>query len=335
MPRSRGVIENLPMIALLGSSGYIGTRFRNYMDAEGLPWTAIRRSDTDTFDAHGLTNTLSQINAEFLINCAGYTGKPNVDACEDHKAECLMGNAVLPGTVAKACESVGIPFGHVSSGCIFTGVRHDGRGFSEEDRPNFSFRQNNCSFYSGTKALGEEALADARRCFIWRPRVPFDNTTHPRNYLQKLLTYERLLEAENSLTQLDDFVRACIDCYRLRIPFGIYNLTNPGSVRTSEITRLLQEYGIVSRNFSFFADEAEFMAIAARAPRSNCVLDSSKAVNAGLRLSPIEDALRCCLASWEGKRTLIRSQQMIQPTHSAAQLTKTSTPLRPRASNMK
>ena len=39
---------------------------------------------------------------EFLINAAGYTGKPNVDACELHKADCLMGNAVLPGIIAQA-----------------------------------------------------------------------------------------------------------------------------------------------------------------------------------------------------------------------------------------
>ena len=43
------------------------------------------------------------LESEFLINAAGYTGKPNVDACELHKHECLFGNAVLPGIVADAC----------------------------------------------------------------------------------------------------------------------------------------------------------------------------------------------------------------------------------------
>ena len=58
---------------------------------------------------------------EFLINAAGYTGKPNVDACELHKTECLFGNAVFPGLVAQACNEAGVPWGHVSSGCIYTG----------------------------------------------------------------------------------------------------------------------------------------------------------------------------------------------------------------------
>ncbi len=261
--------------------------------------TLPSRADLNIFDPVDLARALDDLSADFLINCAGYTGKPNVDACENDKSACLMGNAVLPGVVAKACREVGIPFGHVSSGCIFTGQARDGQGFTEEDEPNFSFRQNNCSFYSGTKALGEEVLAAESRCYIWRLRIPFDNQSHPRNYLQKLMTYERLLEAENSLSHLDEFVQACLDSVQRQIPYGIYNLTNPGSIRTSEITKLIAEYGLVAKPFSFFRDEEEFMRVAAKTPRSNCVLDATKALQAGLNLSPIEDVLRRSLAAWE------------------------------------
>jgi dTDP-4-dehydrorhamnose reductase len=219
-----------------------------------------------------------------------------------------MGNAVLPGVVAKACREVGIPFGHVSSGCIFTGQSRDGQGFTEDDEPNFSFRQNNCSFYSGTKALGEEVLAAESRCYIWRMRIPFDNQNHPRNNLRKLMTYERLLEAENSLSHLDEFVQACLDSVQRQIPYGIYNLTNPGSVRTSDVTKLIAEYGLASKPVSFFRDEEEFMRVAAKTPRSNCVRDSTKALKAGLNLSPIEDVLRRSLASWESARCTVASE---------------------------
>jgi hypothetical protein len=41
------------------------------------------------------------------------------------------------------------------------------------------------------------------------------------------------------------------------------------------------------------------MTIAARAPRSNCVLDSTKAVNAGLPITPIELALENALKNWK------------------------------------
>ncbi len=55
-----------------------------------------------------------------------------------------------------------------------TGSRPDGSGFTEEDAPNFTFRQNNCSFYSRTKALGEEVLTSYQR-LIWRVWIFFTN----------------------------------------------------------------------------------------------------------------------------------------------------------------
>ena len=64
-------------------------------------------------------------------------GKPNVDACEDAKYDCLQGNAVLPGIIREVCEDLKIPWGHVSSGCVYSGRRSDGKGWTEEDEPNF------------------------------------------------------------------------------------------------------------------------------------------------------------------------------------------------------
>ncbi len=189
-------------------------------------------------------------------------------------------------------------WGHVSSGCIYTGRRSDGQGFTENDPPNFSFRQNNCSFYSGTKALGEEILAGVPNVYLWRLRIPFSNVDSPRNYLTKLMRYRTLLEAENSLSHLGEFTAAAIDCFEKRVPYGVYNLTNPGSVWTSEVVKLIQGAGVSNKAFEFFSSESEFMQKAAKTPRSNCVMDSRKAIAAGLTLKPIEVALEQSLMTW-------------------------------------
>jgi dTDP-4-dehydrorhamnose reductase len=235
---------------------------------------------------------------EFLINAAGYTGRPNVDACEFHKSECLAGNAVLPGIVAQACEAANVPWGHVSSGCIYIGSRPDGSGFTEEDAPNFSFRQNNCSFYSGTKALGEEVLAGYSNVYIWRVRIPFDQFENPRNYLSKLMRYSRLLDATNSISELQEFVEASLLCWEMRVPFGIYNMTNPGSVTTREVVDLIKKSGVCDREFSFFSSEEEFMRAAAITPRSNCVMNSDKLRGAGIPLTEVHEAIERDLRNW-------------------------------------
>jgi dTDP-4-dehydrorhamnose reductase len=286
------------MIVLLGATGYVGSAFSQLLQQKSIASIGVSRSQVDYTDADRLHQFLKETNASFLINCAGYTGKPNVDACEKDKAECLFGNAVLAGRVRQACERAGIPWGHVSSGCIFTGRRADGEGFHEVDAPNFSFRTDNCSFYSGTKALGEEILSDCDSCYVWRLRIPFNEHDSPRNYITKLLRYRRLLDAENSLSQLQDFVSASLECWLRRVPYGIYNVTNTGSVTTREVVAMMQKNMCPDQSFDFFETEEEFMAIAAKTPRSNCVLDNSKIRATGIPIRSVHEALEWSMRNW-------------------------------------
>ena len=276
------------MIVLLGKTGYIASRIAQLGGSKVL---GVSRSDTDYFKASELSDLLKDVKAEFVVNAAGYTGKPNVDACELAKYECLQGNAVLPGIIREVCEDLKVPWGHISSGCIYSGIRPDGNGWSEEDNPNFSFRCPPCSFYSGTKALGEEVLEGAENCFVWRLRIPFNHEQSPRNYLQKILNYKNLLEAENSVSHLDEFAQKCLECITKDVEPGIYNMTNSGSITTRQVTEWMQEQGLSDKQFSFFQSEDEFMNLAAKTPRSNCVLDTSKAEKAGIAMRPVEEAM--------------------------------------------
>jgi dTDP-4-dehydrorhamnose reductase len=287
------------MIYLLGGSGYVGQAYQELLTRKGLSFRNLRRSEVDYSDTATLTAALERDHPDFVINAAGYTGKPNVDACELHRTDCLFGNAVLPGRIADACEAVGIPWGHVSSGCIYTGARPDGGDFTEEDAPNFSFRQNNCSFYSGTKALGEEVLAGRPNVYIWRLRIPFDHVDSPRNYLTKVMRYPRLLAAENSISQLEEFVAATFACWEKQVPFGIYNVTNPGRITTHRVVELIEESGVCRKDWDFFETEEEFMRLAAKTPRSNCVMTSARLASVGITMTPVEDAIRAALAGWK------------------------------------
>jgi len=287
------------MIYLLGGSGYVGQAFQEHLLGKGIAFKSIARAQLDYADPVKLAAAMVADKVSFLINAAGYTGKPNVDACEKDKTNCLFGNAVLPGRIAEACAAAGVPWGHVSSGCIYTGARADGSGFTEEDAPNFTFRQNNCSFYSGTKALGEEILAQVPDVFIWRLRIPFDSRNTPRNYLTKLMSYETLLNATNSISQLQEFVVACLACWEKRVPFGIYNVTNPGQVTTREVVGLIQESGVCKKEYLYFSDEADFMKRAAFTPRSNCVMSSAKLAAAGIVMTPVREAIQQALAQWQ------------------------------------
>ena len=283
---------------LLGGSGYIGQTFQEVLNTRGFSYRNLSRQELNYYDPDKLTEAIKTEKPDYLINAAGYTGKPNVDTYEDDKVNCLQGKAVLPGIIREVCESMDLPWGHVSSGCIYTGRRADGSGFLEEDTPNFNFRYNNCSFYSGTKALGEEVLEGVEKCFIWRLRIPFDEHNHPRNYLTKLLSYEWLLNAENSISQRFEFIEACIDCFEKEIPFGTYNVTNPGHICAREITDIMKAHGLVTKELKFFESEEAFMSQVVNTPRSNCIISSEKLAKEGIHLTEVHESVEQACKNW-------------------------------------
>ena len=307
-------------IILLGATGYIGQAFARELAARAIPFDAPTRARSDYTRFDVLTDLLRRGRPDFLINAAGYTGKPNVDACELHKADTLQGNTLFPTMVSHACAAQGVPFGHVSSGCIYAGAKIAGRvekdltapesqalfrenpvaitGFTETDEPNFTFREPPCSFYSGTKALAEEALGQADRCYIWRLRIPFDHFDNPRNFLSKVQNYPKVYDNINSLSHRGDFVAACLDLWQKHAPFGTYNVTNPGFVSTRQVVTMIQRILKPGRSFEFWADDQEFYRQAAKTPRSNCILDVTKLLAAGVLLRPVEEALENAIQNW-------------------------------------
>jgi dTDP-4-dehydrorhamnose reductase len=311
-------------IVLLGASGYIGEAFALELRRRNHPFVPLSRRNVDYARFEVLLEYLRITRPSFVINAAGFTGKPNVDACETARAETLQGNTLLPQTIGQACAAAGIPWGHISSGCIYTGAKitRDGatrvepdltrpelrdlverdpaavHGFTETDEPNFSFRRPPCSFYSGTKALAEEAVSGMGQTYVWRLRIPFDEFDNPRNYLTKIQRYQKVYDNVNSITHRADLARACLDLWERRAPFGIYNVTNPGFVTTRAVVAMIERILRPARGFEFWKDDEEFYRLAARTPRSNCVLDVSKLLAAGIQIRPVAQALQESLRGW-------------------------------------
>ncbi len=313
------------MILLLGATGYIGEAFAKELQRRKVEFITLSRKQVNYSRFDVLLEFLRAKKPAFVVSAAGYTGKPNVDACELDKAGTLVGNVLLPQTIANACAVAGIPWGHVSSGCIFSGAKisEQGKvrvekdlnqpelhalaekkspailGFTEADTPNFSFRDQPCSFYSGTKALGEEAMAGIGQSYVWRLRIPFDEFDNKRNYLSKVQRYTKAYENVNSISHRADFVKACLDLWESRAPFGTYNVTNPGFVTTRHVVELIEKHLKPARKFEFWANDEEFYKVAAKTPRSNCVMDVSKLLAAGVKIRGVEEALEESLKNWK------------------------------------
>ena len=245
------------MYIVLGRNGYIAQAVIKELESCGLNYVAWSRADVDYTNRNDLWLNILKLNEDFIsiINCAGYIGKPNVDACELNKADTIEGNVIFPSMLSQFCLDKGYEYIHISSGCIYGGYKKD---FTENDPPNFDFQKG--SFYSGTKALAEKiVLKNNPKSYIFRLRIPFDENPSPRNYITKILSYDKLLDVRNSVSHRGDFAKYCIELVQKKVPYGIYNVTNKGSITTKEIVELIKEHLEPNKDFKFFSNLDTFM----------------------------------------------------------------------------
>ena len=287
------------MIILFGSSGYIGSEFKRQLEERKLPFFCWPNSSKTTFvDLEKWYDAYGYPIIDVVINAAGYTGKPNVDACESNKEDTLHGNVLWPQILTDWCILNDIPLGHVSSGCIYQGRRSDGNPFTEEDEPNFTWEKNNGSFYSGTKSIGEKVIRKWEKNYIWRLRIPFEENNNSRNYISKMLKYEKLLQAENSISNKQEFVSVCLQTILKKVPYGIYNVTNTGYITTSKLVDKLKNTIAKDKKFTLI-NENELYANFATARRSNCIMDNSKLLSTGIKIRDVDESLDYCLNNWK------------------------------------
>jgi len=289
------------MIYILGT-GYVGKAFAKYFAINSIQHTLISRKDVLYTNPINFSAFIASARPSLLINAAGFVGEPNVDACEDRKLACLYGNAILPGCIGEICQSLNVPWVHVSSGCIYDGSKRlrsktstfEYVGYNESDPPNFTFRQNS-SYYSGCKAMGEELLSKCNNVWVCRLRIPFNEQGNSRNYLTKLSKYESIINVSNSITQIDEYAAACYSLFKQQAPFGIYNVTNPGVANSEEIVDKLLRAGIRKEQPKWI-NMLEFNSMV-KTPRSNCLLDSSKLLTV-YPLTDVNVAIDKAISEW-------------------------------------
>jgi dTDP-4-dehydrorhamnose reductase len=272
-------------ILILGK-GYIGNYLAITEEHINHEIIHISKSDLNYEDPNIFKDFLEKEPNKFdwIINCSGYTGKPNVEACEYNKEICYHYNVTVPLYITKVANSFQIPIIHIGSGCIYDGYSQD---YTEEDLANFGADSQFSSFYSKTKDTFEK-LSEHLERYIFRIRIPFNGIPEPKNYIWKLLHYDNLISQPNSVTNIDDlrtFVYKFIEKQR---SLGIYNVTNKGYIEAKEVVEILKSYGLNNPKWTFVSvPEANF-----KVGRSNCILDTSKIENMGIGLPEVKESFK-------------------------------------------
>ncbi|KAH7232276.1 uncharacterized protein BKA55DRAFT_742750 [Fusarium redolens] len=250
-----------------GGNGWIAGLLKDLLQHQGKEvfTTTVRMEDRDK-----VAKELEAIQPTHVLNAAGCTGRPNVDWCEDNKAQTVRSNVIGTLTLADECSQRGVHCTGFATGCIY-------------------------HFYSMTKAHVEPILASFDNVLILRLRMPVSDDLNPRNFVTKISKYEFVVDIPNSNTILHDLLPASIILAENK-DTGVFNFTNPGAISHNEVLGLFKE--IVRPEFTWKNFSIEEQAKVIKAGRSNCQLDTTKLVKKmnsyGYEIPEVHKAYRQC-----------------------------------------
>jgi 3,5-epimerase/4-reductase len=266
-------------ILILGK-GFIGERLQSELGCR------IDSSIINYFaDAEGL---IKKYNPKTIINCIGITGKNNVDDCELDKDQTLLANSFIPVILAEAALRNNIKLVHISSGCIFNFNYKKDKPI-EESSQNYFFKL----FYSRSKIYAEkalEALARDYNILITRIRIPLLNAKHPKNVLDKLIKYKKVIDIPNSVTYIPDFIKAIKHLIKIDAR-GIFNIVNKGALRYPLLMKIYQKY---VPEFKYTVIGLSKLGLV----RTNLLLSTKKLEKSGFKVRNINSVLEECVKEY-------------------------------------
>jgi 3,5-epimerase/4-reductase len=274
---------------LFGKSGWIGGMLITMLRAQGK---TVHLADSRTQDRAAVLAEIETYKPTHILNASGVTGRPNVDWCETNRVATIRANVIGSLNIADICEELNIHHCLFATGCIFEyDADHviGGQGFTEEDAPNFAG-----SFYSQTKAYVEQMLKEYPNTLTLRVRMPISDDLSPRNFITKIVKYDKVVNIPNSMTVLSEMLPLALTMAERGIT-GIMNFCNPGAISHNQCLALYKKHVDPEYSWSNFTLEEQAKVIVAA--RSNNTLDHSKLVAAlpDIHIDDIHTAMEKCM----------------------------------------
>lgn len=291
------------IILIYGSKGWIGSQFVEILKKKGIDFYEgkVRVDSTEN-----LEKEIVEINPTHVISFIGRThGKINnteyttIDYLEqkDKLVENVRDNLYSPLILADICSRLNIHYSYLGTGCIFKFdedhlFESEEKGFNETSLPNFFG-----SSYSVVKGFTDRLMSLYKdKVLNLRIRMPINGEKNARNFITKIVNYEKICSIANSMTVLSELLPYIIDMMESGLT-GTINLTNPGLITHNEILQMYKE--IVDSSFTWKNfSQAEQRTILA-SDRSNNYLDTTLLESLYPQIKHIRESVRECLIQYK------------------------------------
>lgn len=202
-------------IGIIGN-GWIANILAPYFKGQGIDATILPGRIEDI---------TSPLEYDVVINTAAKTA---IDWCEMHKQEAFDANVTA---AVKLAHLVPGKLVHFSSACVFES------SLPTDIKYEDSVANPQC-FYAETKLMAERLLTEIKPdILIIRPRLLLSEVPHPRNTIDKLLKYPRVITSQESVTIVEDMLPVIKQLISENAS-GVFHVVNDGLITPAEIMAL-------------------------------------------------------------------------------------------------
>lgn len=285
-------------VVVFGGKGWIGQQFVDILKSKGhtviIPERTLRVDDTIA-----INEFLRSVSPTHVVSFIGRThggGYKTIDYLElpGKLKENINDNLFAPLSLGLLCQDLDIHYTYMGTGCIFSETDVGSKSFDEEALPNFFG-----SSYSVVKGFTDRLMHLLPKALNVRIRMPIVAENHPRSFITKICSYEKICSMPNSMSVLPTLLPLLEDMM-VRKEKGTINLSNPGIISHNEILEMYKQY--VDPEFTWKNFTVEEHNKILLAPRSNNQLDTSKLKSLYPDVPDIRVAVEMCLRNWQ--RTL-------------------------------
>lgn len=276
-------------VLIYGAGGWIGQMMKLYLIEKGHECII---ANARANDYQSVKEEIEKVQPDRVFSSIGRThgtheGKqyPTIDYLElpGNLKVNVSDNLVGPIVLSSICRANNIHLTYIGTGCVFiydethpmptdldnlSVANPDVKGFTEEDNPNFFG-----SSYSIVKGQTDILIKNYNNVLNCRIRMPITADYNPRNFITKILNYEKICSIPNSMTVLPELLPIMIDMME-RGETGTYNMTNPSVITHNQILDMYTE--IIDPSYvyyNFTVDEQNKILLS---KRSNNYLETNK-----------------------------------------------------------
>jgi nucleoside-diphosphate-sugar epimerase len=281
---------------VFGHRGWIGSMMLALLEGRKIPYI---RAQARAHETERAENEITRAEVTHVLCLIGRTHGTTADgtfySTIDYLETNVRDNMFAPLWLAHACLKHRKHLTYLGTGCIFEynddhPFGEETRGFVETDPPNFA--GSSYSIVKGYTDLMMQRLA----VLNLRIRMPIIGHDHPRNFITKIATYDKICSVPNSMSVLDELLPKALDL-ALGCRTGTVNFTNPGVISHDEILHMYKE--LVDPDFTWKNFTIEDQSAILASGRSNNCLDTTLLTSLCPEIDDIRTAVRKVLTGYK------------------------------------